>query len=88
VMVEAMACGTPVLALGGGSVKEVVQDGVSGYVCRNVRDMAKRIPQLKFDPSALRAYVDENFSLQRMVGKYTDLYAAAIEQSVQQPGAA
>src|SRR5690348_11135171 len=88
VMVEAMACGTPVLALGGGSVKEVVQDGVSGYVCRNVREMAKRIPQLKFDPAALRAYVDENFSLQRMVGKYADLYADAIGQSVQQPGAA
>src|SRR6476661_2490130 len=35
VMVEAMACGTPVLALRGGSVPEVVRDGVSGYLCRS-----------------------------------------------------
>ena len=43
VMIEAMACGTPVLALPGGSVDEVVRDGVSGWICRNVDDMAARI---------------------------------------------
>lgn len=88
VMVEAMACGTPVLALAGGSVTEVVRDGVSGYVCRTVRDMAKRVTQLNFDPAALRAYVEENFSLQRMVGKYADLYVEALAESAGQRGAA
>ena len=37
VMIEAMACGTPVLALPGGSVEEVVRDGVSGFICNSSR---------------------------------------------------
>jgi len=88
VMVEAMACGTAVLALGGGSVVEVVKDGVSGYVCRSVRELAKRVTQLNFDPAALRRYVEENFSLELMVGKYAGLYAEALAESPRQRGAA
>jgi glycosyltransferase involved in cell wall biosynthesis len=88
VMVEAMACGTPVLALFGGSVTEVVQDGVSGYVCRSVRELAKRVTQLSFDSAALRRYVEENFSLDRMVAKYADLYSQAVAESAEQRGVA
>jgi glycosyltransferase involved in cell wall biosynthesis len=88
VMVEAMACGTPVLALAGGSVTEVVQDGVSGYVCRSVRQLASRVAQLHFDPAALRQYVEQNFSLELMVGKYADLYQRAVAESREQRGAA
>ena len=88
VMVEAMACGTPVLALPGGSVAEVVQDGVSGYICRSVRALARRVTQLNFDPAALRRYVEENFSLDLMVGKYADLYAHAVAASAESPEAA
>src|SRR5205814_3571469 len=58
VMVEAMACGTPVVSLPGGSVPELVQDGISGYICRSVRDMAKRVRELNFDPAAIRRYVE------------------------------
>ncbi len=74
VMVEAMACGTPVLAFSGGSVAEVVRDGVSGYVCRSVVDMAKRVTTIDIKPCAVRQYVEENFSLERMVGQYASLY--------------
>ena len=74
VMVEAMACGTPVLAFRGGSVPEIVRDDVSGYVCRSVRDMAKRVTNLQMDPQDIRKYVEENFSLQHMVEKYISLY--------------
>ena len=81
VMVEAMACGTPVLALRGGSVPEVVQDGVSGYVCRSVRELANRVTQLHFKPTDLRAYVAENFSLERMVREYEQAYEDAIAHS-------
>jgi glycosyltransferase involved in cell wall biosynthesis len=88
VMVEAMACGTPVLALAGGSVTEVVQDGVSGYVCRSVRELAKRVTQLSFDSAALRRYVEENFSLDRMVAKYAELYSQAVAESAEQRGVA
>ena len=40
VMIEAMACGTPVLAFAGGAVEEVVENGVNGWICRDVADMA------------------------------------------------
>lgn len=82
VMVEAMACGTPVLASPGGSVPEVVQNGVSGYICRTVREMVKRIGDLPLDPQKIRAYVAENFSTEQMVNKYLALYeeAAGVKQ--------
>jgi glycosyltransferase involved in cell wall biosynthesis len=74
VMVEAMACGTPVLAMPGGSVPEVVHDGVSGHICRSVRSMARRVGDLKLEPSAVRSYVEENFSVERMTRDYLALY--------------
>jgi glycosyltransferase involved in cell wall biosynthesis len=78
VMVEAMACGTPVLALPGGSVPEVVRTGVSGYICRSVRELSHCALNLQFDPASVRRYVEENFSIQRMVSEYADLYREAI----------
>ncbi len=78
VMLEAMACGTPVLALPGGSVSEVVQDGISGHVCRNVREMAERVQSLNFRPGTVRRYVEENFSIEKMVDKYAALYEEAL----------
>jgi glycosyltransferase involved in cell wall biosynthesis len=76
VMVEAMACGTPVLALPGGSVPEVVQDGVSGFICRSVRQMAKRARDLRFSPASVRHYVEERFSVDHMVDEYASYYEA------------
>src|SRR5205823_2268458 len=81
VMVEAMACGTPVLAMPGGSVQEVVRGGVSGYTCRSVREMVKRTKNLNFDPVAIRSYVEENFSIERMVRGYVALYKEAVAKS-------
>ena len=75
VMIEAMACGAPVYALPGGSVGEVVQDGVSGYTCTSVDDMVERIKHGPgFDPNGVRQYMVENFSTDKMVQGYADLY--------------
>ena len=80
VMVEAMACGTPVVSLPGGSVPEIVRDEISGYVCHTVPDMAKRVKNIQISPRALRQYVEENFSLERMVTQYASLYEEARSQ--------
>ena len=80
VMLEAMACGTPVLAMPGGSVREIVQDGISGYVCRFVAQLAKRVHDLYFCPGYLRQYVQDNFSLDRMVANYASVYKDALAQ--------
>ena len=74
VMIEAMACGTPVLALPGGSVPEIVRDGVSGFVCRSAQEMAHHIKTLDLAPQQVRAYVEEHFSIERMVRDYIELY--------------
>jgi len=79
VMVEAMACGTPVLAMPGGSVPEIVQPGVSGYICRSVVEMAKRARDLDLSPGVVRKYVEENFSTSRMARAYLQVYECALQ---------
>jgi glycosyltransferase involved in cell wall biosynthesis len=75
VMIEAMACGTPVFALPGGSVAEVVQDGVSGYICASVDEMVSRAAHAEaLKPSVVRQYMVDNFSIHKMVQSYADLY--------------
>ncbi len=86
VMVEAMACGTPVLAFSRGSVPEVVQDGVSGYVCRTADEMARRVRDLQLDPEKVRDYVEQQFSIERMVDRYIALYRELGEAPDQQQG--
>jgi len=84
VMVEAMACGTPVLAMPGGSVPEVVSEGVSGHVCRSVREITRRLSSLNFQPATVRRYVEENFSIEKMVASYITLYKETIASRNQQ----
>lgn len=78
-MLEAMACGTPVLAMPGGSVPEIVHPGVSGYICRSVVEMAKQARNLNLSPDTVRNYVEENFSTSRMARAYLKVYQAALQ---------
>lgn len=80
VTIESMACGTPVFAFPGGSVREIVQDGVSGWVCDSVDEMASRITSSqRFDPVAVRSYAERTFSLEKMVGSYERLYMEILD---------
>lgn len=79
VMIESMACGTPVLALPGGSVEEVVQNGVNGWICRDVHEMAERACSPDVLPAACRDAVDAAFSVVNMADRYLDVYAGALE---------
>jgi len=74
VMVEAMACGTPVLAFPTGSVPEVVEDGVSGRICEDLDEMAEWIRNPGVDPLDCRHHVERHFSLDVMVDAYEALY--------------
>lgn len=79
-MVEAMACGTPVLGANMGSVPEIVVDAKTGFVCDSVDDAVARVPELaSLDRCACRAHVEAHFSLERMIDRYVDAYAAALE---------
>jgi glycosyltransferase involved in cell wall biosynthesis len=80
VMIEAMACGTPVLAFDGGSVREVVQDGVSGWICRDAGEMADRASAPSIAPESCREWAVAHFSCERMVDRYIDIYERACQR--------
>jgi glycosyltransferase involved in cell wall biosynthesis len=86
-MIEAMACGTPVLAFGRGSVPEIVSDGVSGWICRNTADMAARIASPGIGAESCRAWVERHFSCDRMADRYLEIYDRAQADRVHAPGA-
>jgi glycosyltransferase involved in cell wall biosynthesis len=77
VMIEAMACGTPVLAFPRGSVPEIVRHGVSGWLCRTAEEMAARAADPAIAPCSCRAWAVEHFSRGRMAEEYVALYARA-----------
>jgi glycosyltransferase involved in cell wall biosynthesis len=75
VMIEAMACGTPVLAFRAGSVPEVIDEGVTGYLVESEQDAVCRLPDLlSLDRKAIRATFEERFSATRMARDYVRLY--------------
>jgi len=82
VMVEAMATGTPVIAFPGGSVAEIVRDGISGFVCCGVEDAVARVREVQaLKPAAVRAYAQQYFSVERMVQDYLALYREMCDEA-------
>jgi glycosyltransferase involved in cell wall biosynthesis len=79
VMAEAMACGTPVVALNEGSVPEVVDTGVTGFVCDKLKDMAAALERLEeIDAQACRKRVETCFSTDAMVSGYESAFKEVI----------
>jgi glycosyltransferase involved in cell wall biosynthesis len=75
VMLEAMACGTPVLAFREGSVPEVVEHGRTGFVCDDMASMAEGILRVdELEGSVCRGAVEGHFSAARMVAEHLQLY--------------
>ena len=83
VMIEAMACGTPVLAFAGGSVAEIVRDGVSGWICRDVNEMAERAQAPGVAAESCRSWVTRHFSRERMVNRYLEIYQSVLARVAQ-----
>ncbi len=74
-MIEAMACGTPVIARRRGSVPEVVDDGVTGYVVDDLEGAVRAVEQVgTLDRAQIRARCAQRFSRDRMVGDYLEVY--------------
>ena len=78
-LIEAMACGTPVLGARMGSVPEIVVDGVTGFLCDGVGDAVAHVPRLAgLSRAACREHVESAFSLERMIDRYAVAYADAL----------
>jgi glycosyltransferase involved in cell wall biosynthesis len=79
VMVEALACGTPVIAFPEGSAPEVVEDGRTGFVVDDEHAMAAAVERLgELDPAACRRSCEERFGVPAVVRRYEDVYRAAM----------
>lgn len=78
-MIEAMACGTPVIALRRGSVAEVIVEGKTGYIVDSVGEMIDAVRKVnKLDRRACRDHVKAHFSLEKMVDAYEKTYEQII----------
>jgi glycosyltransferase involved in cell wall biosynthesis len=75
VMIEAMACGTPVIAFRRGSVPEIVEDGVTGYVCDDVEQAVRAVERLPYlSRAACRREFEQRFTAGRMAEDYVRIY--------------
>lgn len=81
-MIEAMACGTPVLAFPNGAVPEIMQD-FPNLICSSVDEMVQKINLNKFPHSkSLRKYVSQHFTTDHMTKSYINLYNKLLTEKI------
>ena len=79
-VIEAMACGTPVIAINRGSMPELIEDGVTGFLVDNVEEAVAAVDRLdQIDRAACRARVAERFSVEVMADRYIALYRRILD---------
>lgn len=83
VMIEAMACGTPVLAFRRGSVPEVIEDGVTGFIGENEQDLITALGRIRdIDRTVIAACARDRFSVSRMTADYERLYRELVTEGL------
>jgi glycosyltransferase involved in cell wall biosynthesis len=82
-MIEAMATGTPVIAMARGSVPEVVADGETGFVCRTIDEMVAAVERAgDIDRGACRQRVEQLFTASRMADGYEEVYRRLLDNEM------
>ena len=79
VLIEAMACGTPVIAFPSGSVPEVVDDGITGFVVDAEHALSAIDDVGKLDRRQIRARFEQRFTARRMARDYVRIYESLIQ---------
>jgi glycosyltransferase involved in cell wall biosynthesis len=75
VVIESMACGTPVIAFARGSVPEVIEDGVTGFIVTDIEDAVRAVGRLEeLDRREIRRRFEQRFSAERMASDYLEIY--------------
>ena len=81
VMIEAMACGTPVIAFDCGSVPEVIDDGVTGFIVSSVDEAVEAVGRLvEIDRGSCRRVFERRFTAPRMANDYLNVYRTVAER--------
>ncbi|MEX5216684.1 MAG: glycosyltransferase family 4 protein [Nitrospira sp.] len=87
VLIEAMACGTPVLAYRRGSIPEVIEHGVTGLISENLDEMTAQVQDIpSIDRRRCREVFDERFTVEQMVRNYVQLYHHILNEPNAFPG--
>jgi glycosyltransferase involved in cell wall biosynthesis len=82
VAMEALACGTPVIAFPNGVLSEIVEHGKTGFIVHNAEEMAQAIRRAdQINPETCRRAAREHFSLDRTMRAYLDLYEQLVRES-------
>ena len=80
-VIEAMACGTPVIAFNKGSMPEVIDEGKSGWLVNSVEEACPLIPLIPgLSRQYCRQWVEQKFSRERMIDEYIQLYQEILSQ--------
>ena len=80
VMIEAMACGAPVIGFNKAAVPEIVVDGKTGFVVEDMRRMVSAIKKIdQIDRADCRKHIERNFSVEKMVDKYEEAYESSLK---------
>jgi len=81
VVIEAMACGVPVIAFKGGSLPELIEDGKTGFLVNNIEEARQALKKLnRISREYCREYVKKNFNLKRMANRYEKLYKKILKK--------
>jgi glycosyltransferase involved in cell wall biosynthesis len=84
-VVEALACGTPVIARRRGSMPELIEDGVTGFLVESTEEAVEAVGRIgEIDRRACRAAVLERFTVSRMADRYLQLYRSLIDRGAQE----
>jgi len=79
VMIEALACGTPVIAFNRGSVPEIIEDGVTGFIVENEAEAVAALARVEqLDRAVIRAAFERRFSARRMAADYLAVYESLV----------
>jgi glycosyltransferase involved in cell wall biosynthesis len=79
--IEALACGTPVIAMARGALPEIIQHGINGFLAHNEGEFEHYMQRVgEIDPAACRRSVEEKFSARRMAKEYIQRYKTAIRR--------
>ena len=80
-VIEALACGTPVIAMNRGAMPEIIEHGVNGFLANNEEEFAAYMARIdEIDPEACRASVERKFSAGAMADKYVEHYKDVIRR--------
>jgi glycosyltransferase involved in cell wall biosynthesis len=81
-LIEAGACGVPVLSFDSGAPKEIIQNNKSGFIVKNLEEMKRKVLEIdKINPVNCRKLIEEKFTTEKMVSNYEKIYQKVINKS-------